>query len=154
MKSKFRTRPMVTLFVVTAALAAYVATASATGRTLAAEFCTTNTGSSLCMALTWDGVEYGTRNREDLSLRPGTYSVTLNDNSPFHNFALRSCPDSAAPCETGDVDELTTVPDQSGEVTIKIRLGHGTYRLFCAPHETAGPGMYVDFAVGGVGKLK
>ena len=152
MRSKVIARPIVALFAVIAAVTVYVVTASASGRALEGAFCTTNTGGFLCMSLTWDGVEYGTRNREALSLRPGTYWITVNDPSRFHNFALRSCPDSASPCGSGDVDELTTVAGTPGEVTIKLPLEHGTYRLFCTPHE--GSEMFVDFAVGGVGQVE
>jgi len=152
MRAKVLRRPIVALFVVIGA-AVYGVTASASGRALEGAFCTTNTGSPICMALTWDGVEYGTRNRADLSLRPGTYWLTVDDTSRFHNFSLRSCPDSDSPCESGDVQEITGIPDAPGEVTVKLRLAHGTYRLFCETgnHETLG--MFVDFAVGGVGQV-
>jgi hypothetical protein len=105
------------------------------------------------MAITWDGVEYGTRNREALSLRPGTYWLTVNDAVTFHNFALKSCPGSDTTCESGDVQEITTIPGTPGEVTVKLNLGHGTYRLFCQLGNHESRGMFVDFAVGGVGQV-
>ena len=153
MRAKVLSRPIGVLFVVMAALAVYSVTASASGRALEGAFCTTNTGSVLCLALTWDGVEYGTRNREDLSLRPGTYWLTVNDTVAFHNFALRSCPDSDAPCESGDVQEITSISGTPGEVTVKLLLGHGTYRLFCELGNHESRGLFVDFAVGGVGQV-
>jgi uncharacterized cupredoxin-like copper-binding protein len=154
--SRGRTAVLLAALAVTGAIAAYtVLAASADGRSLQGAFCATSTGNHFCISLTWNGVEYGTNNRADLALRPGTYWITVNDNSPFHNFALRSCPDATSSCETGDgsVQELTTIPDASGEVTTKILLQHGTYRLFCAAagHESAG--MYVDFEVGGEGQV-
>ncbi len=72
-----------------------VATASADGRALTGDYCTSPTGGTRCMQITWDGVAYGTNNRDDLTLRPGEYWLTVNDTGsfgPFHNFELRSCP--------------------------------------------------------------
>jgi hypothetical protein len=73
----------------------------------------------------------------------------VNDDSPFHNFALRSCPDSSSPCDAGPDQDLTTIPDAPGSVMTKVLLKHGTYRLFrdATGHESRG--MYVDFEVGG-----
>ena len=153
MRAKVLGRPAIALFVVLGAVVLYGVTASASGRALEGGFCTTNTGGRLCMALTWDGVEYGTRNRTDLSLRPGTYWLTVNDANQFHNFTLRSCPDSDSTCDSGDVQEIITVPGTPGEVTLKLRLEHGTYRLLCDAANHEGGGMYVDFAVGGVGQV-
>jgi hypothetical protein len=109
------------------------------------------------MSVTWDGVTYGTPNRvASLSLRPGTYWITVNDDSTSHNFSLRSCPDSSSPCGpgAGSVQDLTTNPDAPGIVTTKIELGHGTYRLFCSAPNHEGRGMYADFSVGGVGQVE
>lgn len=126
--------------------------ASAEGRTLEGAFCG---ASHTCMTLSFDGVTYGTTNRDDFSLRPGTYWLSVNDNSTFHDFVLRSCTSSTSPCGPGDgtTQQITTVADHSGVVTIKMELSHGTYRLFCdvPGHEAAG--MFVDFAVGGVGQV-
>ena len=155
MRSKAFARFVVALSVAVGAIGAYSVTASADGRALEGAFCTTNAGVParfFCMALTWNGVEYGTRNREPLALRPGTYWLTVNDPAAGHNFALRSCPDSDQACTTGPVEEVTTVAGTPGEVTVKLNLQHGTYRLLCEPHETLFAGMYVDFAVGGVGQ--
>lgn len=139
------------------AVAAYATmTASANGRTLEGAFCT-----GLCMSINWDGVTYGKPNPgAELELRPGTYWFTVTDTSTFHNFSLRSCPDSTDLCTSANpaagvdgVDEITGVPDTPGEVTKKFELKHGTYRLFCArPGHEAG-GMFVDFTVAGVGQL-
>jgi hypothetical protein len=161
-----RTRVAVVLAAVAALAAAgtiaafWTTAASADGRALAGDFCTTPTGSMLCMTLTWDGVAYGTTNRADLELRPGTYWLTVNDNSSMHDFALRSCPGSTSPCTSSNPAsdggvELTTVAEAPGAVTNAILLKHGTYRLYCDAghgfHESHG--MYVDFEVGGVGQL-
>lgn len=143
------------------AIAAYAfmaGAASAHGRTLGGDFCTFN-GSMFCMTLTWDGVAYGTPNRADLALRPGTYWLTVNDTSAMHDFALRSCPGSTLPCNATNpaatTAQFTTQAGTPGEVTEKTLLRYGTYRLYCDVgngfHETRG--MYVDFEVGGVGQL-
>ena len=153
------------------------ATAAADGRTLEGNFCGT---SHTCMTITFDGATDGTPTRTDpaqpdLTLQPGTYWITVTDNSNFHNFSFRSCPGSASLCTSDNPasggtdqditpicnDPLTaagscprTNPAANAIVqTIKVNLTHGTYRLFCdAPgHEAAG--MYVEIAVGGVGQV-
>jgi hypothetical protein len=82
--------------------------ASADGRTLVGSFCTllppaTAVTSHICMTITFDGVTVGTPTRTDptqpdLALRPGTYWITVSDNSNFHNFSLRGCPGSTSLC--------------------------------------------------------
>jgi hypothetical protein len=59
------------LFVAGAVAADAVMTASADGQALQGAFCSTP-ANHLCMSLTWNGVAYGSDNRADLSLRPGT----------------------------------------------------------------------------------
>ncbi len=138
--------------------------ASADGRPLTGAFCTTPAASMFCMQITWDGVVYSHAlfPDQDLQLRPGTYWLTVNDDSSMHDFALRSCPGSTAACTSANPaattpSEITTVLGTPGEVTDKVHLAFGTYRLYCdvtsarGTHE--GGGMYVDFEVGGVGQL-
>jgi uncharacterized cupredoxin-like copper-binding protein len=138
-------------FAVFGMAAAYAALrASADGRTLVGNFCP-----GFCMSITSDGVVYGTPNRADLALRPGTYWLTVNDNSTHHNFTLRSCPDATSACDQtsgGTVDPITTAAF-TGTVTQKVLLTHGTYRLYCSVDGHEGMGMYVDFEVGGVGQV-
>src|SRR5262245_44251137 len=55
--------------------------ASADNPTLTGDFCTLAGGSTLCMTLTSNGVAYGTPNRAALRLKPGTYTLTVNDTS-------------------------------------------------------------------------
>jgi plastocyanin len=80
------------------------------------------------------------------SLRPGIYWLTVHDNSTRHNFHLLG----------PNIDEvLTTVPGNTasnggGDVTVKVLLLPGTYRLQCDPH--ASIGMVAAFDVGGVGE--
>jgi hypothetical protein len=154
----------VSLLMALTGIAAYTflaGSASATGRALTGDFCATPTGGMFCMQITWDGVTYGTNNRAVLSLRPGEYWLTVTDNTTMHNFALRSCPGSTLPCNSTNpaatTTEITTVAGTPGEVTDKLHLSFGTYRLYCSvvssrgSHEAAG--MFVDFGVGGVGEL-
>jgi hypothetical protein len=152
------------------AVAAYITMpASANGRSLDGAFCTlpvppaTAASSHICMSLTWDGVTYGTANPDaQLTLRPGTYWITVNDDSAGHNFSLRSCPGSTDACVAGTADstseDITTIGETPGEVTVKMNLSHGTYRLYCSTGGTGSNGheargMRVDFAVGGVGQV-
>jgi uncharacterized cupredoxin-like copper-binding protein len=140
-------------FLVGMTAASTVERASAEGRALVGDFCSAN--HFRCMTLTWDGVAYGTPNRTDLSLRPGTYWLTVNDTSSMHDFVLRSCPDSTSPCDQssgGTANEITT-PMFTGTVTEKVLLDHGTYRLFCNVDGHEAQGMFVDFEVGGVGQV-
>lgn len=154
-----------------------VGTASAQGRTLIGQFgfdtaaasgtdyfhqCGPPMNAGFTISLTEDGEPV-------TSLQPGTYWLTVTDNCANHNFELRSCPGSDAPCDpsSGGVEQqITPLNDPNtangltGTVTVELHLVHGTYRLFCdAPvstvpggtHETVF-GMYADFSVGGVGQ--
>lgn len=151
-------------------------------RTLTASFCTAN---HTCMAMTLlDGSVFtgdavrADPNQPDVTLRPGTYLITVTDNSDFHNFSWRSCPGSTDVCTadnpaSGGTDEdITPIcneplnpitmkcpntnpfpPADVITVTNQVLLKHGTYRLFCdaTGHEAAG--MYIEIAVGGVGQV-
>ncbi len=115
-----------------------------------------------------------------LTIRPGTYWITVNDPLNSHNFELRSCPGSTAACGPGrgpsiqltpvcnddplnpDVFKCSTAspaPEMAVNdivATLKINLQPGTYRLYCdatkpVVHENAG--MYIDIFVGGVGQV-
>jgi hypothetical protein len=152
-----------TVMVSVGAIAAYLVTnASADGRTLDAGFCT-----GLCIQVTsQNGQASGTMGTDEnrvLTLRPGTYWLTVTDNSNFHNFELRSCAGMAILCDPnsgGDEQELTPINNGATAViteTVKVNLSQGTYRLFCdavrngVTHEMMG--MYVDLVVGGVGQV-
>jgi len=117
----------------------------------------------------------------NLSIRPGTYWITLDDPLNSHNFELRSCPGSTTPCDAasgGAEQALTPVCNDDPSApdvfkcsatspapetalnhivtTVKMELKPGTYRLFCdavkpVVHEAAG--MYIDIRVGGVGQV-
>jgi len=77
------------------------------------------------------------------SLRPGTYWLTVTDNTQFHNFHIFG---------PGLDDEVTGPPaEKPGTVTVKIHLSHGEYTFQCDPH--ADMGMRGTFEVGGVGQV-
>lgn len=166
-RSRGRAALVLALLAAVTGISAYAfsaASASADGRPLAGAFCTTPAGSMFCMALTWDGVVYSQALSpdRDLQIRPGTYWLTVNDENAMHDFVLRSCPGSTLPCTSTNPAAttptgITTVAGTPGDVTDKLHLSSGTYRLYCdvvssrGSHENSG--MYVDFEVGGVGQL-
>ncbi len=156
-----RVAALVALLGAAGAVAAYAVMASsatgtsaATSPALSGAFC--NTGQTpLCMSITFNGQTFqgyqGSDHSVHLTLRPGAYSLTVNDNSRFHDFALRSCPGSTSSCDpssNGAEQPITTVGDAPGLVTVPIHLDQGWYRLFCnasmgtMTHEDMG--MYVD----------
>lgn len=132
-----------------AALTVGAATRSDDGRQLTGQFCTNANAMpkpGACIALSYDGATaqgYTDSTERTLTLRPGTYWLSVNDTSTTHNFALES-PD-------GSDQDLTAVAEAPGWVTVKVDLAHGHYTLFCDPHRMMG--MYVDIEVGGVGQV-
>ena len=141
--------------IVLAAMAVALATIGSTavqasdGRQLVGEFCSNPSATpkaTACMSLSFGGqTAQGYTDSPDrvLTLRPGTYWLTVNDNLAAHNYSLES-PD-------GVDQDLTGVADTPGPVTIKVNLTHGTWVLFCDPHRSYG--MYIDINVGGVGQV-
>jgi hypothetical protein len=121
------------------------------GRQLVGEFCTNPQAlpkPGACLSLTFDGqtVEgYTDSPNRTLDLRPGTYWLSVNDESTAHNFSLET-PD-------GLVQDITGIADTPGWVTIKVRLTHGSYTLFCDADDHRADGMYVQIDVGGVGQV-
>jgi len=131
-------RGLLVLVAVAAATAVYAATGSPAtkdGRQLDGTF----GPGTFQITLTEDG-------QPVTSLRPGVYWLTVHDNSSRHNFHLIG----------PNVDDvLTTVSGNTasnggGDVTVKLVLVHGSYRLQCDPH--ASIGMVAGFDVGGVGQ--
>jgi plastocyanin len=126
-----------------------IAVGSAEGRQLVGQFCTNPQAMpkpGACISLAYDGqTAHGYTGSVDrtIALRPGTYWVTVTDNSATHNFSLES-PD-------GSDQDLTGVADTPGSVTFKVDLTHGTWTLFCDPHRAMG--MYVLIEVGGEGQV-
>jgi plastocyanin len=140
---------LVGLAIAVAATAVIVGTASADGRQLTGTFCTNAQAMpkpGACISLAEGGQTaqgYTGSQERVLTLRPGTYWLSVNDNSTAHNFSLES-PD-------GSDQDVTEVADAPGWVTVKVHLTPGTWVLFCDPHRPMG--MYVDIEVGGVGQV-
>src|SRR5262249_3573162 len=90
-------------------------------------------------------------NRSPLSLAPGAYMLTVNDNTAAHDFVLRSCPGSKAPCDAANPLRTTTIVTtqaQVATVSIPLNLAIGTYRLYCSVDAHESRGMFADFAAG------
>ena len=66
------------------------------------------------------------------SLKPGSYSITVNDKSTFHNFHLTG---------PGSVNKKTTVAFK-GTKTWTVTLKKGTYRYVCDPHASQMKGSF------------
>jgi len=126
-----------------------IATGSAEGRQLVGRFCTNPQAMpkpGACISLSYDGQTaqgYTDSLDRTIALRPGTYWITVTDNSAAHNFSLES-PD-------GSDQDITGVADTPGSVTVKVDLTHGAWTLFCEPHRAMG--MYVVIEVGGEGQV-
>lgn len=121
------------------------------GRRLVGVFCTNPQAlpkPGACISLSYGGltaVGYtGSANRV-LTLRPGTYWLSVRDDSAAHNFSLAG-PD-------GVDQDVTGIADVPGWVTVRIHLDHGSYTLFCDADDHRADGMYVDIEVGGVGQV-
>jgi hypothetical protein len=187
-------RRVLALVAALAVLAVLAGPAAADGRTIHGSFCLSD--HLFCIAASVDGqapVEgYGVSGPDGtcattsptncvpsgtgmLTIRPGTYWITVDDTLNSHNFEFRSCPGSTTACGPGQGAEqmLTPIcnddpatpdlfkckPDPAANdivVTWKVELKPGTYRLFCdaqkpVVHENAG--MYIDIFVGGVGQV-
>ena len=143
-----RTVSLLAAMVVALAAACPVA-ADAGGRSLVGEFCTNADAlpkPAACISLAYGGQTaegYTGAPSRVLTLRPGVYWLSVNDNLTAHDFSLER-PD-------GSDQEITGVADTPGWVTVKVNLTHGTWVLFCDPHRAYG--MYVDIEVGGVGQV-
>lgn len=141
---------LVALVIALVAAMAAATPASAEGRQLVGKFCTNSLAKpkpGACMSLSFDGQTaegYTDSPNRTLELRPGTYWLTVDDNSSAHNFALED--------PNGSVQIITGVADTPGWVTLKVVLTHGTWRLLCVPHDEFG--MFVDIEVGGVGQVE
>jgi hypothetical protein len=120
------------LSVIGAVLAGPAIPASKDGRTLDG-----NVGPGFTISLSQDGHPLAA---DGPGIRPGTYWLTVTDQSAIHNFHIFG---------PGLDETVTTVPFK-GTVTLKIQLEHGTYTFQCDPHRTV---MHGSFDVGGVGQV-
>ena len=121
-----------------------------TQRQLVGEFCSNPVAlpkPGACISLSYQGqtaVGYTGSNNRLLTLRPGTYWLTVSDTSTAHNFALEN--------PNGTDQTITGVTDTPGRVTIQVTLTPGTWVLFCAADDHRADGMYVNIQVGGSGQ--
>jgi plastocyanin len=80
-------------------------------------------------------------------LDPGTYDISVDDRSEFHNFHLcASATATAFSCRSGGVNERTGV-ETIGMVSWTVTLVEGRYVFVCDPHATM-PSMRGSFIVG------
>src|SRR4029077_8455207 len=110
MKGKSGKGILAALLTTIAAVGIFVAysavTASAQGRTIDAVMCMNH---PFCMQASFDDqtatgyqVASNTPSGAVITLQPGTYWLTVHDDMPGHDFALRSCPGSDSPCAPGN----------------------------------------------------
>jgi protocatechuate 3,4-dioxygenase beta subunit len=62
------------------------------------------------------------------TLRPGKYSITVNDRSKMHNFRLKG----------PGLNKMVTSLSYMGSKTITVTLKKGTYTYQCDPHVAQG----------------
>jgi plastocyanin len=106
------------------AAAAAVALVTAAPGGAAATKLVASVGPSTTITLTKAGKKVTT-------LKPGSYSITVNDKSTMHNFHL-----------TGPgINKLTTVAFQ-GTKKWTVTLKKGTYKFVCDPHRTFMKGSF------------
>ncbi|HEY8773535.1 MAG TPA: plastocyanin/azurin family copper-binding protein [Gaiellaceae bacterium] len=72
-------------------------------------------------------------NKPLVSLKAGTYSITVSDKSNIHNFRLRG---------PGGVNKEITAVGFVGTKTVTVKLVKGIYRYVCDPHATTMKGSF------------
>jgi plastocyanin len=70
------------------------------------------------------------------TLKPGTYTVVIHDDSSFHNYELDG--------PHGKSWTFSSVPFK-GTKTFTLKLAAGKYKAYCSPHESV---MFQHFTVG------
>ena len=106
------------------AAAAAVALVTAAPSGAAATKLVANVGPGTTITLTKGGKKVTT-------LKPGAYSITVNDKSPNHNFHLTGL----------GVNKSTTVAFK-GTKTWTVTLKKGTYKYVCDPHKSFMKGSF------------
>ncbi len=66
------------------------------------------------------------------SLKPGTYSITVNDRSTFHNFHLKG----------PGVNKATSVTFKGTPKAWTVTVRKGTYTYVCDPHKSQMKGSF------------
>jgi plastocyanin len=108
-----------------AALALMVALVTAASGGAATTKLVASVGPGMTITLTKGGKKVTT-------LKPGTYSITVNDRSDFHNFRLKG----------PGVNKATTVGFQGKAKPWTVTLRKGTYRYQCDPHAAQMKGSF------------
>jgi len=72
-------------------------------------------------------------NKPLVSLKAGTYAITVSDKSNIHNFHLRG---------PGGVNRQITAIGFVGTKTVTVKLVKGVYRYVCDPHFTTMKGSF------------
>jgi len=72
-------------------------------------------------------------NKPLVSLKAGTYSITVSDKSNIHNFHLRG---------PGGVNKEITAIGFVGTKTVTVKLVKGIYKYVCDPHFTTMKGSF------------
>lgn len=149
-------RKIVGLSLLVAIAAAVVAVMPAAGRSdgrqLSAAYCTNANAMpkpGACISLSFGDQTvqgYTDSPNRAISLRPGVYWLTVNDNSTAHNFALED--------PSGADQTVTDITGTPGLVTVKVLLTPGSWVLYCAAADHRAMGMYVDLDVSGVGQAE
>jgi Copper binding proteins, plastocyanin/azurin family len=66
------------------------------------------------------------------TLKAGTYTFVVSDKASIHNFQI----------EGPGLDRAITTVGATGTKTVTLRLKHGTYKYYCAPHESTMHGSF------------
>jgi plastocyanin len=107
------------------AAAAAVALVAAAPSNAAATKLVANVGPGFTISLTKAGKKVTT-------LKPGTYSITVNDKSTFHNFHLTGA----------GINKKTSVAFKGTPKAWTVTLKKGTYRYVCDPHAATMKGSF------------
>jgi plastocyanin len=66
------------------------------------------------------------------AVKPGMYTFVVSDKSGIHNFEI----------EGPRLDRAITTVGATGTKTVTLRLRRGTYKYYCAPHESTMHGSF------------
>ena len=66
------------------------------------------------------------------TLKRGTYTITVRDRSPVHDFRLRG----------PGINKVLSAVAAVGTKTVTVRLGAGRYQFVCQPHAAAMHGAF------------
>jgi plastocyanin len=68
------------------------------------------------------------------SLKAGSYTLVVSDKASIHNFQI----------EGPGLDKAVTTVPFTGTKTVTVKLKKGSYKFYCAPHESS---MFGNFKV-------